>query len=84
MPYKSPKYSHKINEQIRNDVFEALFLAKHSMTIDEIKTQKIALAAVTPQKIAKTLNEFVDDGKVMKAKRNNRMVYKLIRENENY
>lgn len=83
MPGRTSKYTAKTNEAIRTSLMDVLFNAEDALTVNEIQTRKIDLVNVTPQKLARELNEFVDGGLVMKAKssrKGNKMVYKLIRE----
>jgi len=83
MPGRTSKYNAKTNELIRTSLMDVLFNADEALTVAEIQTRKIDLVNVTPQKLSRELNEFVDGGLVMKAKsskKGNKMVYKLIRE----
>jgi DNA-binding HxlR family transcriptional regulator len=72
------KYSTQFSAELRVLALSVLSEAPRAMTIEEICGADTALIGITTQKMARTLNELVEAGFVIKTKsklHGNRMVY---------
>ena len=79
MPYSRSKYSKELTQHWTTKAMIVLAEAQRDMTCKEIQQEDLELTGVTPQKMARILNELVDKGLVMKSKdRSGRMHYKAM------
>lgn len=79
MPYTKSKYSAAQTMQWRVAAMCVLDDATEALTCEEIRTRDLALVDVTPQKMARILNELVEGGFAAKTKgKDGRMRYKSI------
>lgn len=73
------KYTPAHNQELAVAAMVVLADSKEALTCDQIKQGDLILAEVTPQKMARVLNELVEAGFVVKTKgRSGRMVYKSV------
>lgn len=77
---KASKYSQMDNQTFEMRAFIVLAEAETALTTSEICQRDITLCNVTPQKMARVLNELCDKGVVRKgmSKTKGRMVYESI------
>lgn len=78
--YVKSKYSKEFTSEIRVRALSVLADSPVPMTIEEICHTDTTLVGITPQKMARSLNELVEAGFVMKtkSKAKNRMVYAAV------
>lgn len=79
--YVKSKYSPEFSSELRVRALSALADSPTALTIEEICQTDSTLIGVTPQKMARSLNELVEAGFVKKTKskaKNNRMVYAAV------
>lgn len=79
--FKKAKYTATQTQEITMRAFGALCDSTTPMTIDEIQQADLFLISMTPQKMARVLNELVEKGVVAKTKskaKGGRMVYMSI------
>lgn len=68
MLYTRPKYSKELTQRWTVKAMIVLAEAQRDMTSKEIQQGDLDLVGITPQKMARILNELVDKGLVMKSK----------------
>nr|DAG74380.1 MAG TPA: Z DNA-binding protein [Caudoviricetes sp.] len=68
MPNIRSKYSPELTQRWTAKAMIVLVEAQRDMTCKEIQQGDLDLVGVTPQKMARILNELVDKGLVMKSK----------------
>lgn len=79
MPYTKSKYSAAQTQQWAVAAMCVLEDAENAMSCDEIKRSDFALLDVTPQKMARVLNDLVEAGFIVKTKgKDGRMRYKSV------
>lgn len=79
MPNTRPKYSPELTQRWTTKAMVVLAEAQRDMTCKEIQQGDLDLVGITPQKMARILNELVDKGLVMKSKgRSGLMHYKAM------
>ena len=78
--YVKSKYSKEFSSELRVRALSVLADSPTAMTIDEICHSDPSLVGVTTQKMARSLNELVEAGFVMKtkSKAKNKMVYAAV------
>ena len=78
--YVKSKYSQVFSSELRARALSVLADSPSPMTIDEICRSDSNLVGVTTQKMARSLNELVEAGFVMKtkSKAKNKMVYAAV------
>ena len=78
--YVKSKYSPAFTSELRVRALSVLADSTIPMTIDEICTADTSLVGITTQKMARSLNELVEAGFVMKtkSKSKNKMVYMAV------
>ena len=78
--YVKSKYSPEFSSELRVRALSVLADSPTPMTIDEICSSDTTLVGVTTQKMARSLNELVEAGFVMKtkSKAKNKMVYAAV------
>ena len=78
--YVKSKYSPEFSSELRVRALSVLADSSIPMTIDEICSSDTTLVGVTTQKMARSLNELVEAGFVMKtrSKARNKMVYAAV------
>jgi len=80
MPGRKSQYSAELNAQIKTNLLMTLEDATEAdlPTTDWLQRNNIILSGITPQKMARSLNELWEMGLVVKGKnKNGRMVYRL-------
>ena len=80
MPGKKSMYSTELNAQIKTNLMMTLQEATEAdmPTTDWLQRNNIILSGITPQKLARSLNELWEMGLVVKGKNKaGRMVYRL-------
>lgn len=68
MSYTRSKYSKELTQRWTTEAMIVLAEAQRDMTSKEIQQGNLDLVEVTPQKMARILNELVDKGLVVKSK----------------
>lgn len=78
--YVKSKYSKEFTSELRVKALSVLADSPIPMTIDEICQSDSTLIGITTQKMARSLNELVEAGFVMKtkSKAKNKMVYAAV------
>lgn len=78
--YVKSKYSPEFTSELRVRALSVLADSPSPMTIDEICRTDISLIGITTQKMARSLNDLVEAGFVMKtkSKSKNKMVYMAV------
>ena len=78
--YVKSKYSPEFTSELRVRALSVLADSPNPMTIDEICATDTSLIGVTTQKMARSLNELIEAGFVMKtkSKSKNKMVYMAV------
>lgn len=78
--YVQSKYSKEFSSELRVKALCVLADSPTPLTIEDICLADTSLVGVTPQKMARSLNELVEAGFVMKtkSKAKNRMVYAAV------
>lgn len=76
----SPKYSIEKTQELTMNALEVLMEAKTALTIDEICACNMNLVNQTAQKMARVLNDLVENGMVIKTKSKSKkkMVYAAV------
>lgn len=75
----SSKYSQEQNSEFAVRAMTVLNENEEALTIDQIRNSDLMLLNVTPQKMAKVLNEMVESGFVQKTKnKSGKMIYKSV------
>ena len=75
MSYTRSKYSKELTHRWTTEAMIVLAEAQRDMTSKEIQQGSLDLVEVTPQKMARILNELVDKGLVMKSKGKSGLMY---------
>ncbi len=78
--YVKSKYSPEFTSELRVRALSVLADSPNPMTIDEICRTDTSLIGITTQKMARSLNDLVEAGFVMKtkSKSKNKMVYMAV------
>ena len=75
MSYTCSKYSKELTQRWTVKAMIVLAEAQRDMTSKEIQQGDLELTEVTPQKMARILNELVEKGLVMKSKGKSGLMY---------
>jgi hypothetical protein len=76
---KTAKYSAAYNAEMKVALMDALLECKEAVNIDQLKLMSIKLTNMTNQKVARLMNELVEQGIAAKGKdKSNRVTYKAI------
>lgn len=80
MPYKKSKYSAEQNSMMKVKVMSVLDEEQEALSIQDIQNRDFELVGIPVQKMARILNELIDQGIVAKgkSKATGRMMYKSI------